>query len=247
LQEIFELPSRRYLDYLNQSRLTGHVNTFQPTKTFDIESNINTRNCNNSIRPLFLEFGVVTCSPLLLSKTADLVRFRGGLDFQLEVGRPESPLGKSGHFESEVMLKAFALLPILLCTSFAHNFGLDLEYSITCKFCGKEIAKTSDRAGYEFAGYSRYGMIIVPTQKLRNPQGSVFELITVQHASLVSEKQSYTQASWFDGYSWRISGCRSCKRHLGWTFDPITQHTDSFQGLIIDRLFFPQHSGFASI
>lgn len=39
--------------------------------------------------------------------------------------------------------------------------------------------------------------------------------------------------TWFPGYAWRIAHCAQCETHLGWLFG---SPTDSFYGLILDRL-----------
>lgn len=40
--------------------------------------------------------------------------------------------------------------------------------------------------------------------------------------------------TWFAGYTWQIVACASCRVQLGWIYRRL--HTDSFHGLILDRL-----------
>ena len=70
-----------------------------------------------------------------------------------------------------------------------------------------------------------------------NPYGHVFEIGCFSHArgcrpgSIPS-----VEFSWFSGFAWEIGICRYCSTHLGWVFSSGTQ---TFYGLILDRLVFP--------
>ena len=56
-----------------------------------------------------------------------------------------------------------------------------------------------------------------------NPQGLVYELITVRTAIAVHVLDPpTTEATWFDGYAWRVAICAACVNHLGWQYSAVT-------------------------
>jgi hypothetical protein len=53
-----------------------------------------------------------------------------------------------------------------------------------------------------------------------NPQGRVFEIVTVRDAFNIALVSGPTvEATWFPGYAWRIANCGGCGAHLGWRFE----------------------------
>ena len=67
-----------------------------------------------------------------------------------------------------------------------------------------------------------------------NPHGIEFEFGCFGAAPGVEARgQATSEFSWFSGYAWRYSMCRSCDSHLGWHFEG---RTPSFHGLILELL-----------
>ncbi len=98
---------------------------------------------------------------------------------------------------------------------------------IVCAFCNHYIADPSDQ--------------IQVNQSFRhtfaNPHGYIFEIGCFSDASgCKSTSISSNDFSWFIGYSWEIVVCSQCSNHLGWFF---SSSTDSFYGLILEKLIFP--------
>src|SRR4051794_33518707 len=60
----------------------------------------------------------------------------------------------------------------------------------------------------------------VPVQRLKNPHGSEFDVISLTAASeeadrtILTGDSAYSSSSWFPSYSWRLIGCPSCNAHL---------------------------------
>jgi len=54
--------------------------------------------------------------------------------------------------------------------------------------------------------------------------------------------QVHSEATWFQGFAWKISVCPRCGKHLGWKYQPINfnhvthSEDDTFYGLILDHL-----------
>lgn len=52
-----------------------------------------------------------------------------------------------------------------------------------------------------------------------NPSGCVHEIMTLHKANgLQLIGRAETEYSWFPGYAWTISKCRTCESHMGWLF-----------------------------
>jgi hypothetical protein len=67
-----------------------------------------------------------------------------------------------------------------------------------------------------------------------NPHGIEFEFGCFRSAPGAEVcGQPTSDFSWFAGYAWSFSMCRSCDGHLGWHFEG---REPSFHGLILDRL-----------
>ena len=98
------------------------------------------------------------------------------------------------------------------------------ERILRCKQCDAGIAKPADRI-------SKAGKHL---HTFFNPAGIVYEIGCFRLAAgCICEGPTSREFAWFAEYSWQISYCRSCTRHLGWFF---SSGDDTFFGLIINRL-----------
>ncbi len=67
-----------------------------------------------------------------------------------------------------------------------------------------------------------------------NPHGLLFEISCFKNApGCICSNESFSEFTWFRGFSWQIATCRSCLIHLGWFFSSTKSH---FYGLISDNL-----------
>ncbi len=72
-----------------------------------------------------------------------------------------------------------------------------------------------------------------------NPHGIVFEIGCFRSAGGCKFAGGLTEEfTWFSGYAWRIAVCGKCLLHLGWLY--VAPGKDSFVGLIVDRLVYPE-------
>ena len=102
-----------------------------------------------------------------------------------------------------------------------------LEPVIVCRACGFTICHPDDAIAV--AGNHRH--------TFANPHGIVFEIGCFRSAPGCTRVGAATDDfTWFAGYRWRIAICAGCHEHLGWRFEG---DSDSFHGLILDRLVFP--------
>lgn len=70
-----------------------------------------------------------------------------------------------------------------------------------------------------------------------NPAGQRFTLITLSHCERVlTLDPAVLEATWFDGYSWRILLCTQCHDHLGWQYQGENLSPSYFYGLITDKI-----------
>ncbi|MDX1654007.1 MAG: cereblon family protein [Candidatus Competibacteraceae bacterium] len=70
--------------------------------------------------------------------------------------------------------------------------------------------------------------------RFTNPHGITFRVGCFRQAPGAAALDPATgQWSWFSGYRWRLTICRSCGVHLGWDYQG---EGDYFFGLILDRL-----------
>jgi len=68
-----------------------------------------------------------------------------------------------------------------------------------------------------------------------NPSGQVFNIGCFEKADgCISVGESIREWTWFYGYSWQVSLCGQCLKHLGWYYS--TKLGQSFFGLILDTL-----------
>jgi len=95
---------------------------------------------------------------------------------------------------------------------------------VRCRSCHYKIALQSDKIKINQAD----------THIFENPAGIFYRVICFNSAPGASIVSDYTHDNtWFAGYLWSITLCRSCHNHLGWHYS--SGSTDFF-GLIADRL-----------
>jgi hypothetical protein len=75
------------------------------------------------------------------------------------------------------------------------------------------------------------------THVFANPHGYVYEIGCFSKAAGCRPySTTSSDFSWFSGYNWQIAVCGQCASHLGWRF---SSRTDTFYGLILEKLIFP--------
>lgn len=95
---------------------------------------------------------------------------------------------------------------------------------VRCRVCNYKIARQSDKISINKAD----------THIFKNPSGIYYRLICFSDAPGSKNVTDHTsENTWFSGYSWSISLCRSCNNHLGWHYN---SGSGEFYGLIADRL-----------
>ncbi len=102
---------------------------------------------------------------------------------------------------------------------------------IRCAQCFQPITRIGDKL-------SMQGMHL---HTFANPHGIVFEIGCFREAMGCRYTGPPTKEfTWFSGYAWKIALCKKCMLHLGWLF--LATGKNSFYGLIIDRLVYPEKS-----
>ena len=105
----------------------------------------------------------------------------------------------------------------------------DSEKYILCRQCHQVITSPAERIVVQGSHQHTFA----------NPHGIIYEIgcfrsvIGCGCAGPVSD-----EFSWFRGFSWRVAVCTMCLTHIGWLF--ISFGSDSFNGLILDRLLEPE-------
>ena len=116
-------------------------------------------------------------------------------------------------------------MPISIVEDETEEQESDKEEYIICRQCHNIITSPTERI--EVQGSHQHSFA--------NPHGIVFEIGCFRNVKGCGHAGSFsTEFSWFKGFSWRIAVCIMCLTHLGWLF--ASQHSDSFHGLILDRL-----------
>jgi len=106
---------------------------------------------------------------------------------------------------------------------FGHKEVPDKKW-VRCRSCHFKIAQQSDRVRINDAD----------NQIFENPAGIFYRVVCFTQAPGSISISDYTEHNtWFPGYSWSITFCRSCNNHLGWHY---RAGTEDFFGLIADRL-----------
>jgi len=102
------------------------------------------------------------------------------------------------------------------------------EY-IFCRQCLKVISSPDERIEVQGAHQHTFA----------NPHGIIFEIGCFRTAEGCNYTGPSTEEfSWFKGFSWRVAICSRCLLQVGWIFSSVD--TDSFNGLILNRLIFPK-------
>ena len=60
----------------------------------------------------------------------------------------------------------------------------------------------------------------VPVEKLRNPAGFEFQVISFSRGGCQGVGDWTAEASWYPGYLWRVCLCPQCGAQIGWMFEP---------------------------
>jgi len=95
---------------------------------------------------------------------------------------------------------------------------------VRCRNCNYKIALLSDKIIINNAD----------THIFENPGGIFFRVVCFSSAPGSINISDYTdEDTWFSGYLWSISLCRSCNNHIGWNYN---SGSSEFYGLIADRL-----------
>jgi len=145
-----------------------------------------------------------------------------------------------------------------------YEFTVTNPHNILCKYCGSPITSVNRALNNMESSHSLesfnitvYGYHLL-VQKFQNPQGSIFNVVSVEKAHNVQEVgNDFSESSWFSGYSWTITICSHCQRHLGWTFKKLSNQPhsitsllltkpDYFVGLILNRLMRPKDGTFSA-
>jgi hypothetical protein len=101
---------------------------------------------------------------------------------------------------------------------------------LLCRSCGAPVTAETERVAIDGQHVHRR----------TNPAGIDFEFgcfAAARGAESVGDPTP--EFSWFSGYTWMYSVCRTCAAHLGWRFEG---DGPSFHGLILARLV-PESSG----
>lgn len=98
------------------------------------------------------------------------------------------------------------------------------EEGVFCRVCRHLITRPADRLVID-GDFSRV---------FANPHGLVFEIGYFRQApGCLAVSPFSDEFTWFPGYQWRVSCCRSCQTHLGWFF---LSDSHGFWGLILEKL-----------
>jgi hypothetical protein len=109
-------------------------------------------------------------------------------------------------------------------TDTRHREGPGAQGALVCAKCGSLV--TSRASALSMGGSHAH--------TFANPHGFEFRIGCFADAPgcvEVGEESAFW--TWFPGFTWRVSVCRSCREHLGWLFRSPDAR---FHGLILDRL-----------
>ncbi|MDY0221384.1 MAG: cereblon family protein [Desulfobacterium sp.] len=92
--------------------------------------------------------------------------------------------------------------------------------AVLCRFCYSIITHTDNL----MAVNGSHSHIFA------NPHGHVYEIGCYKRASgCLAIFEPSAEFSWFNGYHWQVTICKTCSNHLGWYFQ---SNASSFFGLI---------------
>jgi len=123
---------------------------------------------------------------------------------------------------------------------------------VLCRSCGREVAdphylRPSPLSPHHLQrqNLTVFGSIVEQAvERLRNPQGAEFEVVTFERAGCEGVGGWTGEATWYPGYLWRACVCPKCRAHLGWMFEPEDSATPDrgrpsdagFYALILSKL-----------
>ena len=112
----------------------------------------------------------------------------------------------------------------------------DAGEGVLCRQCRSVITLQSERISVQGSHQHTFA----------NPQGYVYQIGCFRSAHGCGYTGQLTaEWSWFSGFRWRIALCSSCLIQLGWLF--VATSGERFNGLIIDRLVFPEEARFEKL
>jgi hypothetical protein len=96
--------------------------------------------------------------------------------------------------------------------------------ALVCSYCRGLV--TSHALAISISGSHAHSFV--------NPHGFTFRIGCFADAPGCADRgEESSYWTWFPGFTWRISLCRQCGEHLGWSFRSPDAR---FFGLILDRL-----------
>lgn len=127
-----------------------------------------------------------------------------------------------------------SLAALLACLLLGCPGGAAAEHGVLCRNCGREVAEPASLTPsplspeyLERQNISLFGSEAkLSVEKLRNPAGVEFEVVTFKRAGCSPVGPWTAEASWYPGYLWRACGCPKCRAHLGWMFEPEDTATE---------------------
>ena len=117
----------------------------------------------------------------------------------------------------------FKLAGVLLCRQCGHSI-VD----------GREVVDIKSSLALKYKNVSVFGPGGTLVQTFRNPQGMIFDLITVSKANIQEVGEAFKEHSWFPSYAWKMAGCPRCQAQLGWTFTSTDDDDDEDEDDYVD-------------
>jgi len=120
-----------------------------------------------------------------------------------------------------------------------------IEGYLLCKSCGEDssVLNLIDNTRISDYNIGLSNITIsdkeVLVQEVQNPRGIVFKILISKRARCAPTSGWFTEATWFEGFAWKVCQCPTCKAHLGWMFEPIESATQN--------PVFPSEKGFYSL
>eukprot|EP00088_Acartia_fossae_P004932 TRINITY_DN12157_c0_g1_i2.p1 TRINITY_DN12157_c0_g1~~TRINITY_DN12157_c0_g1_i2.p1 ORF type:complete len:173 (-),score=26.89 TRINITY_DN12157_c0_g1_i2:227-745(-) len=126
------------------------------------------------------------------------------------------------------------LLALLALHQIQNSGGIDAiqsptDETILCRSCGRGLADPSflhtSHLSPEYLARRNHTKLfgssgVVSVEKLRNPAGVQFEIVTFDTAGCSGVGNWEKEGTWFPGYLWRVCVCPKCGAHVGWMFEP---------------------------
>jgi cereblon len=106
---------------------------------------------------------------------------------------------------------------------------------LCCRACGTRVARRE-------AELARGELPLI----FANPHGMLFELVLLRKVeSVLVVGEPSLEATWFDGYAWTVTLCRTCLNHLGWNYGRVSSGPEPavFFGLIRRELVESEEEG----